>query len=86
MAAAPAQVAAVAGRGAIVVGNAADFAVFAPDEQFVVDPAKLAHKNPITPYAARTLTGSVHSTWLAGVPVSGQINDGGGRLITRGDG
>jgi len=87
MAAAPARMATVAGKGAIVVGNAADFAVFAPDEQFVVDPAKLAHKNPITPYAARTLTGSVRSTWLAGVRVSGPTNDGdGGRLIVRGEG
>ncbi len=43
--------------------------VFAPDDTFVVDPATLRHRNPITAYGGRTLRGVVRQTLLAGVPV-----------------
>jgi len=49
-------------KGSIAVGNDANFAVFAPDETLVVDPNVLYHKNAVTPYAGRTLTGRVRST------------------------
>jgi allantoinase len=80
MAAGPADMAGVSGKGRIAVGAAADFAVFAPDEQFVVDPAALKHKNPITPYARRTLTGVVRETWLGGGPISESVR---GQLLNR---
>jgi allantoinase len=35
----------------------------------VVDVAALRHRNPISPYAGRTLRGVVRRTWLRGVPV-----------------
>jgi allantoinase len=70
MATAPAALAGLTGRGAIARGYRADLCVFAPDDTFVVDPARLRHRNPITPYAGRTLHGVVEQTWLAGLPVS----------------
>jgi allantoinase len=81
MASAPARLTGLAGRGTIARGNRADLCVFAPDETFVVDPAKLQHRNPITPYAGRTLRGVVEQTWLAGVPVTDEQRRG--RVVMR---
>jgi allantoinase len=69
MCAAPAELTGLAGRGAIAPGYRADLAVFEPDAEFVVDPKRLLHRNPISPYAGRTLRGVVHQTWLAGAPL-----------------
>jgi allantoinase len=66
MAAAPARLTGLADRGTIAPGQRADFSEFAPDEHFVVDPARLLHRNPVTPYAGMTLRGVVRGTWLAG--------------------
>jgi allantoinase len=68
MSAAPAALTGLADRGAISPGRRADFSVFAPDERFVVDPARLRQRNPVTPYTGRTLRGVVRQTWLAGRP------------------
>jgi len=57
--------------------------VFAPDEQFVVDVGRLQHKNPVSAYAGRTLTGAVRQTWLHGIPVDLDA-DPRGRLLRRG--
>ena len=70
-------------RGRIEVGATADLVVFAPDERFTVDVAALHHKNPVSAYAGRTLTGAVRQTWLHGVPVDLDA-DPRGRLLTRG--
>ena len=56
----------LARKGRIAVGADADLCVFAPDEEFVVDAARLHHKNPVSAYAGRTLTGVVRRTWLRG--------------------
>lgn len=82
MGAGPARVAGLTGKGQIAPGMAADFAVFAPDEEWTVDPTRLAHRHPITPYAGRRLIGVVRATWLAGRPVDGQPR---GRLLRRGE-
>jgi allantoinase len=66
MAAAPAALTGLADRGAIRPGLRADLCCFAPGQEFVVDAAALRHRNPVTPYAGRTLTGVVRQTWLAG--------------------
>ena len=79
MAAAPARLVGLAGRGTIAPGARADLCVFAPDETFVVDPEQLRHRHPVTPYAGKTLTGVVAQTWLAGRPVDGERR---GRLVT----
>jgi len=75
-------------KGSIAVGKDADFAVFAPDETLVVDPNVLYHKNAVTPYAGRTLTGRVRSTWLRGTDISADVETNGdrrGRLLRRGE-
>jgi len=55
-----------ASKGSLALGADADFCVFAPDEEFTVDAAALFHRNQVTPYEGRTLSGVVHSTWLGG--------------------
>ncbi|PUA81772.1 allantoinase AllB [Nocardioides currus] len=84
MAEAPARRVGAVGKGRIEVGAAADLCVFAPDETWVVDPARLHHKNPVSAYAGRTLTGTVRSTWLRGRPVDLSAEPR-GRLLRRGD-
>lgn len=66
MSAGPAKLAGLEHKGAIARGKDADLVAFAPDAHFVVDQEVLAHKNKLTPYHARTLTGVVRSTWLRG--------------------
>jgi allantoinase len=69
MAERPAALAGLRPKGSIAPGYDADLVAFAPDEEFVVDVAALRHRNPISPYAGRTLRGVVRRTWLRGVPV-----------------
>ena len=69
-------------KGRLRVGNDADFCVLAPDEEFVVDVERLHHRNPVTPYAGRSLAGAVRSTWLRGVQV-GVDAPPRGRLLSR---
>ena len=69
MAERPAALAGLDRKGRIAPGLDADFAVLAPDESFVVDPAALHHRHPVTPYAGRTLTGVVRQTFLRGTPI-----------------
>ena len=76
MSATPAALAGLDRKGGLTVGRDADVAVFAPDQTFVVDAAELRHRNPITPYAGRTLTGVVRSTWLRGQELVGEQNRG----------
>jgi allantoinase len=66
MAEAPAALAGLPQKGRIAVGCDADFAVLDPEATFTVDPARLHHRHPITPYAGRTLTGVVRETFLRG--------------------
>jgi len=81
MAARPAQIAGVPGKGAIAPGAAADLTAFAPDETFTVDPLRLQHRHKVTPYAGQRLHGVVRRTWLGGTPVdTGQAS---GRLLAR---
>ncbi|WP_265522234.1 allantoinase AllB [Oerskovia flava] len=82
MSARPAALAGLTRKGAIAVGHDADLVVFEPDAAFVVDPARLHHKNPITPYADRALAGVVMTTFLRGHEVD--LTRPAGRLLTRG--
>ncbi|WP_086820503.1 allantoinase AllB [Allokutzneria sp. NRRL B-24872] len=69
MSAGPAELAGLTGRkGAITVGADADLVAFDPDAEFTVDTGNLLHRNPVTPYAGRTLRGVVTETWLRGTP------------------
>jgi len=83
MAAGPARIAGLAGKGRIEPGGDADLVAFAPEDGFVVDPARLHHRHRLTPYAGQRLDGVVRRTWLRGGPA-----DGGrpaGRLLARGE-
>jgi len=79
----PAKQVGLATKGQIALGYAADFAVFAPDEAFIVDATKLQHKNPVTAYNGRALAGVVRNTWLAGHRIDLKEAPR-GRLISRG--
>ena len=89
MAAAPAALAGLSAKGRIAIGCDADLAAFDPEESFVVDPARLEHRHPVTPYAGRTLTGRVRQAWLRGIPLLGTESGAPdsepvGRLLNRG--
>jgi allantoinase len=82
MAEGPARLAGLRRKGRIAPGYDADFCVFAPDEAFTVDPARLHHRHPVTPYAGRRLFGVVRATILRG-----EVTDAArprGRLLARG--
>ena len=81
MAEGPARLVGLPQKGRLEVGADADLCVFAPDESWVVDPALLHHRNPVTPYAGRALTGVVRSTWLRGERVD--LTTPRGRLLVR---
>lgn len=81
MSAKPAALAGLSHKGAIALGNDADFALFAPEETFEVDVAKLHHKNPISPYQGKTLAGVVRSALVAGADVDFKTPKG--KLIRR---
>ena len=76
MAAQPARLARLTRKGQVAIGSDADLAIFAADETFVVDVKNLMHKNPITPYAGRTLEGVVRKTYLRGQVVDGRTPRG----------
>ena len=82
MAEGPARLVGLERKGRLEVGADADLCVFAPDEAFVVDPARLHHRNPVTPYAGRELHGVVRSTWLRGERIDPTTPRG--RLLVRG--
>lgn len=79
MAAGPAGLAGLGGKGAIAVGADADLVAFDPDATRTVDAHRLAHRNPVSPYHGRTLHGVVRATWLRGRP-AGDVPRG--RLLT----
>ena len=78
---APVAMTGLVGKGAIKVGNDADFAVFAPDEADTVDVRTLQHKNKVSPYDGRELTGVVRRTYLRGAEVD--LDTTRGSFLTR---
>jgi allantoinase len=78
-----AELAGMRRKGRIAPGRDADLVAFAPDEAFVVDAHKLAHRNPVSAYHGRPLAGVVRRTWLRGKEITG--DDPHGELLRRGD-
>jgi allantoinase len=83
MARRPADLAGLERKGRIAVGADADLVAFDPDGTFVVHAGELFHRNPVTPYAGKTLSGLVITTWLRGRTVTG--DQPGGRFLFRED-
>ncbi|AGZ44561.1 allantoinase AllB [Actinoplanes friuliensis] len=81
MARRPADLVGLTAKGRIAVGADADLVAFDPEATFTVDPARLHHKNPVTPYAGKVLHGVVRTTWLRGRIVTGDAP--GGVFLTR---
>jgi allantoinase len=81
MSAAPAALAGLTAKGAIEVGRDADLCVLAPDEEFTVDVARLFHRNAVSAYHGRRLTGVVRRTWLRGREIVGAAAHG--KLLAR---
>jgi allantoinase len=71
MARRPADLVGLVHKGRIAIGADADLVAFDPQAEFTVDPARLRHRHPVTPYAGRTLRGVVRRTWLRGQEVDG---------------
>jgi allantoinase len=87
MSAGPAALAGFGTKGALRVGGAADLVAFAPDADLVVDPQRLHHRNPVSPYSGAQLRGVVRATWLAGRRLAPDVDgdEPRGRLLARGE-
>lgn len=82
----PAELVGMGRKGGVDVGKDADLCVFAPDDAFVVDVAQLHHRNPVSPYHGRALSGSVRGTWLRGARIAGAGEPSPrGKLLSRGE-
>lgn len=74
----PAAVAGLEGAGVVEIGAPAHLTVFGVDDPFPVDAHTLLHRNPITAYDHRQLTGRVRRTWLHGRPIFNVTEGGAG--------
>jgi dihydroorotase-like cyclic amidohydrolase len=80
MSARPAALCGLTRKGALAEGRDADMCAFAPEASFVVDAAALRHRNAVSAYDGKRLTGVVRRTWLRGRLVDDEPT---GRLLRR---
>ena len=86
MCAAPARLAGLGRKGAIEPGRDADLVVFDRAAEWRVDPGRLHHRHPLSPYAGALLAGVVRRTYVRGTLVhddGGLLPDTSGRLLLR---
>ena len=60
-------------KGRLAPGYDADLVIWDPERSFVVNPAALRQRHPLTPYAGRELYGMVRATFSAGHLVFGRL-------------
>ena len=77
---APAKLASLDQKGTLAPGRDADFVIWSPEEEFVIEESMIEHRHKVTPYRGETLSGVVRETWLRGERVFG----GHGIASTRG--
>lgn len=53
-------------KGLLKIGFDADFSIVNPDESWTVDPKNFLSKGKATPFAGRTLTGTIKTVFIAG--------------------
>ncbi len=66
MSAGPAKVAGLRGKGGIAVGMDADLIWYEPGRSIAIDGSRLAHRNKLSAYSGRTISGSVSRTVVRG--------------------
>ncbi|MFG6492678.1 allantoinase AllB [Microbacterium sp. P03] len=74
----PARVAGMPDVGVIAEGAPGHLTVFGVDDPLLIDAKALLHRNPITAYDHRLLTGRVRRTWLRGQSVFNVTEGGAG--------
>jgi allantoinase len=87
MAANPARLAGLTGKGVIAPGADADFAIVDPGSPWTVDAAALQQRHKLSPYHGRPLTAQVRATYLRGALIfaDGQtVGAPAGTLLSRG--
>jgi len=82
MATRPAARAGLRSKGRLSLGYDADLAIFAPNQAYVVEATRLHHRNPLTPYEDKVLSGVVRRTFVHGREVDFETPHG--RLLRRG--
>jgi allantoinase len=84
MSARPAALCGLTRKGALAVGRDADMCAFDPEASYVVDAAALRHRNAVSAYHGKRLTGIVRRTWLRGRPCPSPADgEPTGRLLRR---
>ena len=73
----PAVLAGFGRKGAIVEGHDADLVLWRPDEEWVVEPARLHHRHKLTPYAGQRLRGVAEAVWVGGRRAAVRLSDSG---------
>jgi allantoinase len=68
----PAELAKLPNKGTLSVGKDADLICFAPEEEFVLQPAQILHRHKVTPYLGCRMRGVVKQTFLRGVSIYDQ--------------
>lgn len=86
MSAGPARVAGLPGKGRLEAGASADLIWYEPGRAIAIDGGRLAHRNKLTAYTGRVLSGSVRRTVIGGRTVFDgfDLAEPAGRLLRRG--